>query len=501
MTYQGKPRIPSRLERFDTWLERFYPIIVIACALLAFGVRVYHLEARPLHHDEGINGWFIERLVEHNDYTYSPEHYHGPTFFYLGKIFSTFFGLSTFSIRLIAVVFGTLLCLVPFMLRRHLSNLSQTAVSVGLALGPAALFFSRYAIHEVILVFLTALLLASLYCYLTEGDGMFVVVAGFALASACATKETIVVALAALGVGFFSAFTFSSEWTWTMLQQRLKSWWVAGMALAYAAGLFVWFRPKEVIAYFQSYLFYRKLEASAHQKPWDSHLKILFFYETLWLFLGVWATVVALRRRRPLDLIFLGWAWVSLFAYSAISYKTPWLILNLTVPLTFFAATLIDDLVERPRLSKASLGLLAVAALLSVQLVATSLKLSFKDFAEGNDSFHDFRAGKNPYCYAHNVPSAQVLNQRIIELLEQDPKLKVDVVSPEYWPYPFTLRQVKERMLYWGKMIPNLEGGMVLARVDQEPEIRLRLGPHYHSEIYDVRSGLKLEIFYPENLK
>ncbi|MBA2645499.1 MAG: TIGR03663 family protein, partial [Pyrinomonadaceae bacterium] len=51
--------------------------------LVAAIIRVYALELRPLHHDEGVNGFFLTRLFREGKYEYDPANYHGPTLYYL----------------------------------------------------------------------------------------------------------------------------------------------------------------------------------------------------------------------------------------------------------------------------------------------------------------------------------------------------------------------------------------------------------------------------------
>ena len=88
-------------------------IFVIAAIL-----RLYDLNLVPLHHDEGVNGNFLVRLVREGAYQYDPENYHGPTLYYFsaiipwitkvlfGAVARDTYGLTTFTIRLVPAVFG-----------------------------------------------------------------------------------------------------------------------------------------------------------------------------------------------------------------------------------------------------------------------------------------------------------------------------------------------------------------------------------------------------------
>jgi len=153
--------------------------------LFALFIRVYDLERKPVHHDEGVNGWFIEKIVKNWEYTYSKENYHGPTYFYFGAFSSIIYGkickllhcvggLSIFSIRLVPAIFGTLICLSPLLLCEELGLLATLAVALLLAISPANVFYSRYAIHEntlcIFLFIFSSLILSVLFSKKEPGN-------------------------------------------------------------------------------------------------------------------------------------------------------------------------------------------------------------------------------------------------------------------------------------------------------------------------------------------
>jgi len=96
-----------------TWLIACGSILVIAAIL-----RIYYLNLVPLHHDEGVNGNFLVRLVRDGYYHYDPENYHGPSLYYLAALFpwllrllfgahaQNTYGLTTTAIRLVPALFG-----------------------------------------------------------------------------------------------------------------------------------------------------------------------------------------------------------------------------------------------------------------------------------------------------------------------------------------------------------------------------------------------------------
>ena len=50
-------------------------------------LRLYDLNLVPLHHDEGVNGNFLVKLVRDGSYQYDPNNYHGPTLYYFAALF------------------------------------------------------------------------------------------------------------------------------------------------------------------------------------------------------------------------------------------------------------------------------------------------------------------------------------------------------------------------------------------------------------------------------
>ena len=68
----------SRLQTPDSlWLLS----CVIVTALGTF-LRFFWLELKPLHHDEGVNGYFLTTLFREGIYKYDPANYHGPDLYY-----------------------------------------------------------------------------------------------------------------------------------------------------------------------------------------------------------------------------------------------------------------------------------------------------------------------------------------------------------------------------------------------------------------------------------
>ena len=128
----------------------------LSCVLItviASFLRFFWLDLKPLHHDEGVNGYFLTTLFRSGEYKYDPANYHGPDLYYIALFFSKAFGLNTYSIRASVGVFGVLIVVLTFYLRKYIGKTGSLFAAFFLALSPGMSYISRYFIHEILFVF------------------------------------------------------------------------------------------------------------------------------------------------------------------------------------------------------------------------------------------------------------------------------------------------------------------------------------------------------------
>jgi uncharacterized protein (TIGR03663 family) len=130
------------------WLVGCFVVAAVAVFL-----RFYDLLLKPLHHDEGVNGFFLTTLFREGIYKYDPSNYHGPTLYYISLFFTKVFGLETFPIRASVGVFGVLMVVLAFFLRRYIGSIGSLVAALLVALSPGMVYISRYFIHEIFFVF------------------------------------------------------------------------------------------------------------------------------------------------------------------------------------------------------------------------------------------------------------------------------------------------------------------------------------------------------------
>ena len=154
--------------------------------MVAVFLRVAWLTLKPFHHDEGVNGFFLTGLFRDGVYKYDPNNYHGPDLYYFALFSSYFFGLSDFGVRLVTVVFGVLTVALVFSLRRYLGTFGTLFAASLVALSPGLTFFSRYFIHEILLVFFTFAVVVCVLKFMEgERPGQFAIAAMAILLFVC----------------------------------------------------------------------------------------------------------------------------------------------------------------------------------------------------------------------------------------------------------------------------------------------------------------------------
>ena len=145
--------------------------------VLAFVLRFAQLEMRALHHDEGVNGYFLTTLFRDGVYKYDPANYHGPDLYYLALAFTKIFGLNTLSIRWSVAIFGVLTVVLVFFLKDYIGKFGALFAALFLTLSPGMVYISRYFIHEILFVFFSlSFVVAILFFIEKRKAGIFAIV-------------------------------------------------------------------------------------------------------------------------------------------------------------------------------------------------------------------------------------------------------------------------------------------------------------------------------------
>jgi uncharacterized protein (TIGR03663 family) len=243
-----------------------------------------------------------------------------------------------------------------------------------------------------------------------------------------------------------------------------------------------------------------KTGQTAHVHPFWKYFEWLYLQESPLLVLGIAGAVIALWRSKNSFAIFCTfWAFGTLAAYSLVPYKTPWIGLNFIVPLAVVSAYTLQTVYEQ---SWGQLG--AVLVIMAVAIGVSgyqSLDLNFRNY--DNDDAHYV------YVYAHTRRETQKLVDeidRIARISGEDGQMGVTIVSPDYWPLPWYLRDYS-RVGYYGRMTASNEP-VVIASEAQRAEAQATFGDRYQivnsglnsAGSYSLRPGVELIVLVRRDL-
>jgi uncharacterized protein (TIGR03663 family) len=504
--------------------------------LLAALVRLYALELKPLHHDEGVNGFFLLNLVNNGVYKYDPANYHGPTLYYFTLLVVKFFklfglGLSTTMIRLAPVLFGVGTVWLILCLRRRIGAMGALAGAALFALSPGAVYISRYFIHESLFVFFTLAIIVAVLRYTESANPLYLLLASAQAALLFATKETamisagvllIALALAALCVRprkeTVAGMKVESRKSQShRAQKRSTTTELAGEPLARfggTAGISTWALAALLFFVFVYVLFYssffKNMEGVSdslktfkvwartgtkdHVHEWYTYLSWLFQEEGPLLVLGAFGALLALGRARSRFHVFTAlWAAGIIAAYSLIPYKTPWLTLNLILPLAIIAGYGVDVMYRG--IGDSLQGRIPVLALLLIGLGSCGYQLVQLNFRHYDDDAYI-------YPYAHTVREMLPLVEEINRFAERKGtgrQTTINFTSPDYWPLPWYLRDYK-RVGYGGRVAAAGEA-LVIGSETQAEELDALLGDGYRrAGDYPLRPGVTLVLYERSDL-
>jgi len=483
-------------------MSRWSALALLLAFAGALALRSPHLDARPFHNDEAVNGIKLIDLWQKGDYAYDPDEYHGPVLHYASLPFLWLSGarhpedLTDSLLRCVTVAFGVGLILLMPLFAGGLDRSALVWAAMFTAVSPAMVFYSRYFIHEMILVFFTALTLGAGWRYTQSRRPGWAMLAGAGVGLMFATKETFVLPLAAMAF----AAAVSLLWDGRMaavsdppvsIGDRFKRLWAqvapkrTHLALAVAAAAMVWAlffssfltHPEGLIASIRTYLPWLKRAggASPHIQPWSFYFERLIWFHPakgpVWsegpiLLLAVAGAWFSFRDGASRLQRFLVFYTGSLAAvYSAISYKTPWCLLGFHhgfILLAGIGAAGLVRLGSARRFRSATLLLLASQGLLLAWL---SWRAAVTYPADR----------RNPYVYSQTVPDLLNMVRKIEGVARVSPQaydtvLKVIVPEDDYWPLPWYLRRFNR--VGWYAKTPEDPFAPVIA-VDVKLEARL----------------------------
>ena len=535
-----------------------FGLAIAVAVVAAAGLRLWDLGRRPMHTDEAVQAEKSRLLVEENAWRYDPHEYHGPTLPYASAPFllagagGRLEDASEVTLRLVPALFGVGLVLLTLLVAKGLGRPAAIVAAALAAVSPAMVFYSRYYIHETLLVFFTFGALVTGWRYLKcrlageAGDG-----AGLGWALGCgafvglmyATKGTCAFTFVAIVAGLATAWAAHRWIDGGRLDLPGRIGWkhpacAAGVAFAVSFILYASFFANmrgpvdSVLTYFVSAE--RAVGPSVHGHPWYYYLKLLAwtkyglypsYTEGFIMLLAVVGGAAAFVRRGAflhgrtdadgapaasrlarladslgardgtsvhLTRFLVGYTLALVVIYSVIPYKTPWCALSFLHGMVLLAGVGAVALVRA--MPRAALRIAVAAALVlgGVHLTWQSHRWSFR-----------FAAARfNPLNHSPtspDLPKIVHLVERIAPLSPRGRRLLIRVIAPESWPLPWYFRRYPN-VDYWPELPEKLDAAVVIASADAPAEVKARLAPGYKAGYYGLRPGVTLTLHVRNDL-
>jgi uncharacterized protein (TIGR03663 family) len=482
-----------------------------AIVLLAAALRLPALGLRPMHADEAVHAAKFGRLLEQGRYEYDPHEYHGPSLYYFTLIPARIHRIARFAdlderlLRCVPAVFGLLLVAAHLLLAPLVGFRAAALGACLAAVSPALVFYSRYYIQETPLTALGLGVLVALCHYRRRPSAGWAVAAGALAGLMFATKETWVIAAAAMAAAWFLASGLGLppaappvpgrrlvlHGAWAALAFAVVSALLFSSFLQHPAGLV------HAVTAYDTYLQRAVGTATWHVHPWYYYLGLLLFSggqgAPVWtegaiLALGTVGLAAAVSRTRAgapdaRGLVFLSaYAVLMILAYSAIPYKTPWCVLGFLDAFAVLGGVGASDLLDRARP--------AAKPVVAACLAAAVLHLGWLAWAGSRPFASDPRNG---WVYAHTGTGVFQVAARVEALARVHPdgdRMPIEIISGQnLWPLPWYLRRFPGARWETAPVHDGVHAPVILATPDVEPAIVTKL--------YEWRPPGERELYVP----
>jgi uncharacterized protein (TIGR03663 family) len=470
--------------------------IFIAAAFL----RLYALDLKPLHHDEGVNGLFLTNMIRASTaFRYNPGNYHGPTLFDFAWVSTKAFGLTTAAVRFVPALFGLLTVGLVLALRRRIGDIGALSAAALLSVSPGSVYYSRYFIHETLLACFILGLVVAFERFWETRRVPYLALGAVSAGLMFATKETALISACVLACSVFATLLLVGRTLRTAYAELGTRCGGRTRLLFSAITAIVAFVAVEIAFYtslfsnregltdaVRSFNIWANTGTRAHVHGWTAYLSWLVQEESAVLVLGALGVGLAVWCRDNGFAVFLAlWSLGTLAAYSLVPYKTPWLTINIIVPLAIiggYAVQLIHASLIR-RVQKT--GMLALAILIAI----SGYQAAVLNFVRYDDE-------RYPYVYAHTRREVLTLVSDVNRLFEQSNgriPFSIAIVSPDHFPLSWYFRYY--RTGFYGHVV-STDAPVVIARERQAKDVNAILGERYKRlDSYPLRPGVRLVLY------
>jgi uncharacterized protein (TIGR03663 family) len=334
--------------------------LYILIAMIAAGLRFYALGAQPLRESEAAQALAAWRFLGIGNWELGIDVGYSPLLF-LGNVLTFFLlGASNALARWVPALSGTLLSILPYLLRRRLGRSAALVASILLAFSPSTFFFSRHLGGPIVVAACVLAMLVGFFGYLDSKQPKYAYLTAVALALSLSAAPLIytfilisgtfllllglVYRLAEVDVGWsavLAAWRAAREEKALLKNAALV--WVVVLVLVCTAFLLNFAGLPAALDFLPAWL--AQLGPQPGSQPWYYDLQLLVLYEPLLLIFGLIGLVYHyLRQRDILTTFLLYWTVAAAVIYALPGQKAPGNVLLLVLPLALLASLLLGRL-------------------------------------------------------------------------------------------------------------------------------------------------------------
>ena len=457
-----------------------------------------------MHTDEAVNAYIVGQLLSGEAFPYDPQDRHGPALAAVALPLARMQGAKSFAdltepeLRLAPVFAGTVTILLFGAAVEMFGVRPCLAAALLFAGASLPVYYDRYFIHESLFVAATFGLILFGWRACKRNSVGLAALAGACGALMLSCKETAVLhffALAAAALVFRMWNLRGKGFGGSLRPKTVLA--AAITLLLLCVVLFSWFGRnwKALAALLQAVPhFLARASGQGHEKPFWYYAQLLtggwsggmlFALACIGFFLTV-------RKRDPSPYGFLAYYAFFLAAiYSFIPYKTPWLALNLWLPVTLFAPRAAESLwcIAAKHLTlRAAIPAFCILGAFAAALIAHDTRQRvFVHPAEET----------NPYAYAHTSEDLLGLPEEIEDMARRNAikAPRIAVIASDPWPLPWYLRHFAEAG-FWqpGQQVGEADFYITSTEAAEQYADQLR---DFRPEFFGVRPGVLILLWSP----
>jgi uncharacterized protein (TIGR03663 family) len=439
-----------------------------------------------MHGDEAVNAIKYSQLSESGKFDYDPVEYHGPTLYYFTLPVSWISGrtslkdLNEIILRIVPVVFGIGLILLVFILKPHFGWRIPALAGLLTAVSPAFVFFSRYYIHEMLLVFFCYLFIFSYYRYIKNNNIVWLLISSLAVGLMVSTKETwsilLISMLISVAVVFFSSGDRRKELFGFVRARNVKDILLFFLILSVTIIMFYssfFTHPdglENVLSAFSVYID-RAGNSEAHIHPWYMYFKWLWFFGssdgTFWSegiiaffaffgIIGILSKKYGKQGNNEFGYFLLMFVIITTVIFSIIPYKTPWNLLTFWYGFILLAAIGMVYLFGLLRNKNYQIAFFIISFFAVGYLGWQSYHLNYQKYSDIS----------NPYVYSHPVSDVFDITNRLEQIASRHQEghqvyIQIMAKDSDYWPLPWYLRNF-DRIGWWNQIDFETESAPII---------------------------------------